>query len=125
MKYLALAYLLLSQVVWAEDFKVVSTPITPDAATTISLVADETGGRIFFDNNHTKGDTYLILKLSDGGIDVAVSVDNTPDGSCGRPSCPDIVTVLSLTEGFSAYPTSVEVEEGAGVTILIVPEGMS
>lgn len=117
--------MLLPCVALADDFRVVAVPYTAGPPTTINLSANDFGAELFYLKNKTKGTTETSFMLSDGGIDVTVNIVHTADGSCGRPSCPDNLLVLSVTEGFVAVPTEVTVEEGTGATILIVPEGMS
>ena len=47
-------------------------------------------------------------------------IARTANDACA-PACPDLIRVLSVPEGFAAWPVGAEVPEGAGLTIVIRP----
>lgn len=54
---------------------------------------------------------------------ISWEIVRTPNNRCAE-SCPDIIRVLAVPDGFMAFPTGSSVEEGAGLRIIIAPAGV-
>lgn len=84
------------------------------------LPAEAHGYEVVFENNQSGSVVdSVVFFLEHENFEVKIRVDSTWDYLCKPKSCPDTITILQYTDGFSAEQSSITVEENARGSIYI------